>query len=89
MIGEQVELTLSEHPASDMPPYQRLLGDALRGDGELFGREDIVDAQWRIVEPILANPPAADRIRAGELGPGGGRRADRLRWSVAQPGALA
>ena len=39
-----------------MPPYQRLLGDAMRGDGELFGREDIVDAQWRIVEPILAQP---------------------------------
>ena len=35
----------------------RLLGDAMRGDSESFGRQDIVDAQWRIVEPILADPP--------------------------------
>jgi len=36
-----------------MPPYQRLLGDAMRGIGDLFGRQDIVDAQWRIVDPVL------------------------------------
>jgi glucose-6-phosphate 1-dehydrogenase len=51
MSGENVELTLSQRAASRTPPYQRLLGDAMRGDGELFGRQDIVDAQWRIVEP--------------------------------------
>jgi len=25
-----------------MPPYQRLLGDAMRGNGELFARQDLV-----------------------------------------------
>ncbi len=58
MVGEDVELVLAEHSASLTPPYQRLLGEAMRGDSELFGREDIVDAQWRIVEPILVDPPA-------------------------------
>ena len=41
----------------------------MRGDGELFGREDIVDAQWRVVEPILANPPACEEYEQGSWGP--------------------
>jgi glucose-6-phosphate 1-dehydrogenase len=53
MIGEDVEMILTERAAEMRPPYQRLLWDAIRGLGELFGRQDIVDAQWRIVEPVL------------------------------------
>ena len=69
MVGEPFELALSEQAASEMPPYQRLLGDAMRGDGELFGRQDIVDAQWRIVEPILASPPECLEYAPGSWGP--------------------
>jgi glucose-6-phosphate 1-dehydrogenase len=69
MIGEPVELTLGEHAASLTPPYQRLLGDAMCGDGELFSREDIVDAQWRIVEPVLKDPPPATEYEPGTWGP--------------------
>jgi glucose-6-phosphate 1-dehydrogenase len=71
MSGENVELTLSQRAASRTPPYQRLLGDAMRGDGELFGRQDIVDAQWRIVEPILADPPPVHEYARGTWGPAG------------------
>jgi glucose-6-phosphate 1-dehydrogenase len=38
-----------------MSPYERLLGDALRGDGSLFARDDCVEAAWRVVDPILGN----------------------------------
>ncbi len=69
MIGDNVELALMEQAASDMPPYQRLLGDAMRGNDELFGRQDVVDAQWRIVEPILTNPPACRDYEPGTWGP--------------------
>jgi len=55
MTGSDVELTLTERSADDMPPYERLLGDAMRGSSELFAREDLVEAQWRAVEPILGN----------------------------------
>ena len=57
--GQDVELVLTEQETVFLPPYQRLLGDAMRGIEDLFGRQDIVDAQWRIVEPILdeAAPP--------------------------------
>jgi glucose-6-phosphate 1-dehydrogenase len=53
MVGHDVELLLQRQPAGDEPPYQRLLGDAMRGDGHLFSRQDMVEAQWRIVETIL------------------------------------
>jgi len=69
MVGEDVELILTEHAPTLLPPYQRLLGDALRGLGELFGREDIVDAQWRIVEPVLDDVTPAYSYRPGTWGP--------------------
>jgi len=69
MTGEDVELVLTEQAASLMPPYERLLGGALRGDRELFGREDIVDAQWRIVQPVLDRPPACETYAPGTWGP--------------------
>jgi glucose-6-phosphate 1-dehydrogenase len=69
MTGDNVELSLMQRAGSDMPPYQRLLGDAMRGNNELFGREDVVDAQWRIVEPILKNPPAVQEYEPGSWGP--------------------
>jgi len=69
MGGEDVEMLLCGRAASLMPPYQRLLGDALRGDRELFGREDVVDAQWRIVQPILDSPPECQTYAAGAWGP--------------------
>ena len=53
MTGTDVELTLTEQPTDDMPPYQRLLGDAMRGMNELFARQDVVAAQWRAVEAVL------------------------------------
>jgi glucose-6-phosphate 1-dehydrogenase len=55
MAGQDVELTFVRQAAEDMPPYQRLLGDAMRGSPELFAREDSVEAQWRVVDGILGN----------------------------------
>ena len=52
-----------------LPPYQRLLGDAVRGLGELFGRDDIVDAQWRIAEPILDDVTPVYPYEKGTWGP--------------------
>jgi glucose-6-phosphate 1-dehydrogenase len=69
MIGEDVELDLKSHSTDDMPPYERLLGDAMRGNGELFAREDLVEAQWRIVQPIVDNVAPAYAYEPGTWGP--------------------
>jgi glucose-6-phosphate 1-dehydrogenase len=69
MVGNDLELELQRQAADDMPPYQRLLGDASRGIGELFSRQDLVEAQWRVVEPILGNVTPAYVYEPGSWGP--------------------
>jgi glucose-6-phosphate 1-dehydrogenase len=53
MVGDDVQLVEHYHPSEEMAPYERLLGDALRGDRILFGNEEGVEAAWRIVDPVL------------------------------------
>ena len=78
MVGEAAELIARQCSSDDMTPYERLLGDALRGDGSLFTRSDCVEAAWRVIDPILDNaaplveyepatwgPPEAERIVRG------------------------
>ncbi|MFP5207499.1 MAG: glucose-6-phosphate dehydrogenase, partial [Acidobacteriota bacterium] len=69
MIGRDIELDMHSQAADDMPPYQRLLGDASRGNIELFSRQDIVEAQWRIVEPVLGNVTPCYSYLPGTWGP--------------------
>ena len=49
--------------------YERLLQDALEGDGTLFTREDAVERAWQIVEPILQHPEPVHRYAPGTWGP--------------------
>jgi glucose-6-phosphate 1-dehydrogenase len=51
---ELAELIASRHPcAKEMDAYERVLGDAMRGDQTLFAREDYVEEAWRVVDPVL------------------------------------
>jgi glucose-6-phosphate 1-dehydrogenase len=52
-----------------MKPYERLLGDALRGDRTLFGSEAGVEASWRIVDPILNVDQPVFEYESGSRGP--------------------
>jgi glucose-6-phosphate 1-dehydrogenase len=69
MVGTDVEMLLTERESDFLPPYQRLLGDAMRGVGDMFGREDIVDAQWRIVDAILGDVTPLYPYAPGSWGP--------------------
>ncbi len=40
--------------------YERLITDAMRGDATLFTRNDEVDAQWSIIDPVLEAWHGAD-----------------------------
>ncbi|HET9740262.1 MAG TPA: glucose-6-phosphate dehydrogenase [Solirubrobacteraceae bacterium] len=64
--------------------YERLILDAMRGDATLFTRNDEVDAQWSIIDPILKGwsegRPPLTQYESGSPGPaeadeliGGGR----------------
>jgi glucose-6-phosphate 1-dehydrogenase len=50
-------------------PYERLLGDVLRGDARLFVREDSEEETWRIVQPLLDAPPLVQPYARGSWGP--------------------
>jgi glucose-6-phosphate 1-dehydrogenase len=69
MMGDDVELILTRQAAADMPPYQRLLGDAMHGIGELFAREDFVEAEWRVVASFLGNVTPLYPYEPGSWGP--------------------
>jgi glucose-6-phosphate 1-dehydrogenase len=69
MVGHEIEQVACQNPAGDMLPYERLLGDAMRGNAGLFGREDAIDAQWRIVDPVLDLPTAPFPYEPGSWGP--------------------
>ena len=55
--------------------YERLLGDALIGSPRRFAREDVVEQQWRVVDPALTDPDPAYLYRFGSWGP---KEADRI-----------
>lgn len=69
MVGRDVELNLHRQAADDTPPYERLLGDASRGNSELFSRQDLVEEQWRIVQPVLGNVAPLYSYKPGTWGP--------------------
>jgi glucose-6-phosphate 1-dehydrogenase len=54
-VGEDVELIAAQNEGDSMAPYERLLGDAMRGDATLFASEGTVEEQWRIIDPILGD----------------------------------
>jgi glucose-6-phosphate 1-dehydrogenase len=89
MVGEDVELIATHQSGSEMAPYERLLGDALRGDQSLFANEDAVEAQWRVVDPVLEHPVPCIVYEPGSWGP---TEADRLTaecdgWQNPKPSA--
>jgi glucose-6-phosphate 1-dehydrogenase len=49
--------------------YDRLIGDAMKGDQSLFGRQDAVEAAWRVVDPVLTDRPPAHSYARGTWGP--------------------
>ena len=78
MIGENVLLTACHESPNELPPYARLLGDAMRGDQMLFAREDTVEAAWQIVDPVISDPAARTPLHPYECGTWGPAEAGRL-----------
>ena len=75
MVGEDVSLVACHEKGDEIRPYERLLGDAMRGDQMLFAREDTIEAAWRVVDPVLGNAAPPVRYGAGSWGP---EQANRL-----------
>jgi glucose-6-phosphate 1-dehydrogenase len=57
--GHASELLMCDEEAGHVSAYERLIGDALRGDPTLFARQDAIEAGWRIVDAVVT-------VREGE-----------------------
>jgi glucose-6-phosphate 1-dehydrogenase len=83
MVGEPTELSVVEEPVQGidgrMEAYERLLGDAMLGDTTLFARQDVVEAAWAIVDPVIHGPSPMYTYEPGTWGP---KEADALAASV-------
>jgi glucose-6-phosphate 1-dehydrogenase len=69
MAGDSTELFVTQQNPDEMGAYERLIGDAIRGDSNLFAREDSVESCWRIVEPILGDATPIFEYEKGSWGP--------------------
>ncbi|MCC6533656.1 MAG: glucose-6-phosphate dehydrogenase [Burkholderiales bacterium] len=69
MNGHDVELQFCSTPDDESRAYERLLGAAIEGETTLFARQDTVEAQWRIVEPVLAADIPVHAYAKGSWGP--------------------
>jgi glucose-6-phosphate 1-dehydrogenase len=69
MVGEEVELFVCNERSDQWEAYERLIGDAMKGDATLFARQDGVEAMWRIVDPILTMTTPLHQYEPGSWGP--------------------
>jgi glucose-6-phosphate 1-dehydrogenase len=69
MVGEGVELVVRQVLTDEMTPYERLLGDAIRGDATLFVREGGVEAAWSVVDPVLRDATPVHEYEPNTWGP--------------------
>jgi glucose-6-phosphate 1-dehydrogenase len=79
MVGDPVELCVVEGSTQGqsgrLGDYERLLGDAMAGDATLFARQDVVEAAWAIVDPVIHGPSPMFEYDSGSWGP---QEADKL-----------
>jgi glucose-6-phosphate 1-dehydrogenase len=69
MRGEPVELTARHNSPAEKSPYERLLGDAVRGDPALFTQDASVEAAWQVIDPILTGALPVVEYEPGSWGP--------------------
>jgi glucose-6-phosphate 1-dehydrogenase len=76
-----LEVLFEKKPGEDPEPYERLLGDAIAGDHELFTRQSTIEETWRVVQPLLDEPGPVHPYDKGTWGP---KEADELTRGIAQ-----
>jgi glucose-6-phosphate 1-dehydrogenase len=73
MTGKPLELSVvdqgQQKAEGRMGDYERLLGDAMAGDATLFARQDVVEAAWAIVDPVIHGPSPMFEYDPGTWGP--------------------
>jgi glucose-6-phosphate 1-dehydrogenase len=64
-----LDMEFAEEGGEGPTPYEVLLHDAMVGNSTRFTRQDGVEEQWRIMQPLLDNPPPVHPYQPGTWGP--------------------
>ena len=64
-----LDMDFAEEGGEGPTPYEQLLYGAMHGDRSHFIREDAVEETWRIVQPLIDEPPPVDGYKPGSWGP--------------------
>ena len=64
-----LEVLFERVPGEDPEPYERLLGDAIAGEHQLFTRQSSIEETWRVVQPLLDEPGPVHPYEQGTWGP--------------------
>ncbi len=64
-----LDMLFAQELGPSLDPYERLLSDAMAGDSHLFTREDAVEETWRVMQPLLDDPPPVHVYEQGSWGP--------------------
>ena len=64
-----LDMSFAQELGPALEPYERLLRDAMAGDDHLFSREDAVEETWRMVQPLIDEPPPVQQYAKGSWGP--------------------
>jgi glucose-6-phosphate 1-dehydrogenase len=67
-----LDMEFAEEGGEAATPYEVLLDAAMRGDAMRFTRQDAVEEQWRIMQPLLDAPPPVHPYAKGTWGPAAG-----------------
>lgn len=71
-VGPQpitLDMEFAEEGGEGASPYEVLLTAAMAGDSMRFTRQEAVEQQWRIVQPLLDAPPPVHAYEPGSAGP--------------------
>ena len=88
MTGMPVELSVCNSSSADQTAYERLIGDAQRGDATLFARQDSVEEAWRIIDDLLVRSGAVLPYARGSWGPPAAQRLTESVGGWHDPGTL-
>ena len=69
-----MDMEFADEGGEGATPYEVLLDAAMRGDSTRFTRQDGVEEQWRIMQPLLDAPPPVHPYAKGTWGPEAGDR---------------
>jgi glucose-6-phosphate 1-dehydrogenase len=64
-----LDMEFAEEGGEGPTPYEVLLHDAMIGNSTRFTRQDGVEEQWRIMQPLLDSPPPVNPYSPGSWGP--------------------